>query len=105
MGWLWATFIAFVLLMLAMDLGVFHRKARVVSVREGLAWSAAWLAMGLAFAVFVYFAYEGQWLTGNDTALNVLRMPIGWVFLLGSGLVTGIFCARAAERWSQGDYR
>jgi tellurite resistance protein TerC len=61
MLWLWAAFIAFVLLMLALDLGVFHRKAHVVSVREGLAWSAVWLAMGLAFAVFVYFAYDGQW--------------------------------------------
>ena len=61
MVWPWATFIAFVLLMLAMDLGVFHRKAHVVSVKEGLAWSAAWLAMGLAFVVFVYFAYEGHW--------------------------------------------
>ena len=61
MVWLWAAFIAFVLLMLALDLGVFHRKAHVVSVREGLAWSAVWLVMGLAFAVFVYFGYEGHW--------------------------------------------
>jgi tellurite resistance protein TerC len=61
MIWLWIAFIAFVLLMLALDLGVFHRKAHVVSVREGLAWSAVWLAMGLAFAVFVYFAYDGHW--------------------------------------------
>lgn len=61
MIWPWMAFIAFVLLMLALDLGVFHRSAHVVSVREALAWSAVWLAMGLAFAVFVYFAYEGQW--------------------------------------------
>ena len=58
---IWIAFIAFVLLMLALDLGVFHRKAHVVSVKEALAWSAVWLAMGLAFAVFVYFAYEGRW--------------------------------------------
>ncbi len=57
----WIAFIAFVLLMLALDLGVFHRKAHVVSVREALAWSAVWLCMGLAFAVFVYFAYDSQW--------------------------------------------
>ena len=59
--WLWAGFIAFVLLMLALDLGVFHRKAHVVTVKEALAWSAVWLALGLAFAVFVYFAYDGHW--------------------------------------------
>ena len=61
MIWIWIAFIAFVLLVLALDLGVFHRKAHVVGVKEALAWSAVWLAMGLAFAVFVYFAYDGQW--------------------------------------------
>ena len=61
MIWIWIAFIAFVLLMLALDLGVFHRKAHVVSVKEALAWSAVWITMGLAFAVFVYFAYHGQW--------------------------------------------
>jgi tellurite resistance protein TerC len=61
MIWVWLGFIAFVLLMLALDLGVFHRKAHVVSVREAVGWSAVWLAMGLAFAAFVYFAYNGQW--------------------------------------------
>jgi len=61
MIWVWIAFIAFVLLVLALDLGVFHRTAHVVSVREALAWSSVWVAMGLSFAVFVYFAYEGQW--------------------------------------------
>ncbi len=59
--WIWIAFIAFVLLMLALDLGVFHRKAHVVSVKEALAWSGVWITMGLSFSVFVYFAYEGQW--------------------------------------------
>ncbi len=58
---IWVAFIAFVLLMLALDLGVFHREAHVVRVREALAWSAVWLILGLTFAVFVYFAYESQW--------------------------------------------
>ena len=61
MMWIWIAFIAFVLLMLALDLGVFHRKAHVVSVREALAWSTVWITMGLSFSVFVYFAYDGQW--------------------------------------------
>ena len=58
---IWVIFITFVLLMLALDLGVFHRKAHVVSVKEALGWSAIWISMGLSFAVFVYFAYEGHW--------------------------------------------
>jgi tellurite resistance protein TerC len=59
--WVWIAFIAFVLLMLALDLGVFHRKAHVVSVREALTWSVVWLSLGLLFSAFVYFAYDGQW--------------------------------------------
>ena len=51
--WIWIAFIAFVLLMLALDLGIFHRKAHVVSVKEAFTWSAVWLAMGLSFSVFV----------------------------------------------------
>jgi tellurite resistance protein TerC len=53
MLWIWIGFIGFVLAMLALDLGVFHRKAHVVSVREALGWSAVWIAMGLAFTAAV----------------------------------------------------
>ena len=52
--WVWFAFIGSVLLMLALDLGVFHRKAHVVSVREAATWSAVWVALGLAFGGLVY---------------------------------------------------
>jgi tellurite resistance protein TerC len=52
--WVWFAFIGSVLLMLALDLGVFHRKAHVVSVREAATWSAIWVALGLAFGGLVY---------------------------------------------------
>lgn len=58
----WVGFILFVLGMLALDLGVFHRKAHVVSIKEALSWSAVWIAMGLAFTLFVYYGYENHWL-------------------------------------------
>src|SRR5689334_6021951 len=61
MLWIWIGFVAFVLSMLALDLGVFHRKAHVVRMKEALGWSAVWIALGLAFTVFVYFAYENHW--------------------------------------------
>ncbi|MBN1570329.1 MAG: TerC/Alx family metal homeostasis membrane protein [Acidobacteria bacterium] len=61
MIWIWIAFISLVLLMLALDLGVFNRKAHVFSVKEALTWSAVWFTLGMAFAVFVYFAYEAQW--------------------------------------------
>jgi tellurite resistance protein TerC len=66
---LWAGFIGFVLLMLALDLGIFHRQAHVVRVKEALVWSAGWVTLGLAFAVVVYHGYEGQWL-GLGTAVD-----------------------------------
>ena len=53
MLWLWVGFIVFVLLMLALDLGVFHRHAHVVTVQEALGWSAVWATLGLSFSVFV----------------------------------------------------
>ena len=71
MVWVWLGFILFVLLMLALDLGVFHRKAHVVSVREALGWSAVWITMGLAFGAFVYFGYENRWL-GLGTTVDAV---------------------------------
>lgn len=76
MIWLWLGFVGFVLAMLALDLGVFHRSAHVVTVREALAWSVVWVTLGLLFAVFVYHGYAGHWfglgtrLDAVDGALN-----------------------------------
>ena len=52
--WLWVGFTAFVLAMLAIDLGVFHRKAHEVSIREAATWSAVWVALALTFTYGVY---------------------------------------------------
>jgi tellurite resistance protein TerC len=60
--WIWLAFLAFILLLLALDLGVFHREAHVVSVREALTWTAVWMSLGLGFSAFVYFGYEHHWL-------------------------------------------
>lgn len=57
----WVIFIGFVLAMLALDLGAFHRKSHVVGVREALGWSALWISLGLLFSGVVYFAYDGHW--------------------------------------------
>src|SRR4051794_20995327 len=68
---IWILFICFVLAMLALDLGVFHRTSHEVSVREALTWSGIWIAMALLFAVFVYFGYENHWL-GLGTAVDTV---------------------------------
>jgi len=59
--WLWAAFIIFILFLLALDLGVFHRKAHVMTLKEALASSGAWISIALAFDVFVYLSYEHHW--------------------------------------------
>lgn len=52
--WLWVGFNVFVLAMLAIDLGVFHRKAHTVSIREATAWSVVWVTLSLIFNYGVY---------------------------------------------------
>ena len=51
---LWAGFIAFVLAMLALDLGVFHKKAHEISLKEAGVWSVVWIALAAVFNVGVY---------------------------------------------------
>lgn len=62
MLWMYAGFILLVLLLLALDLGVFHRHAHVISMKESLAWSAFWIGLGLLFSIFIYFGYQHHWM-------------------------------------------
>jgi tellurite resistance protein TerC len=55
--WEWGAFGAFVLVMLALDLGVFHRKDHVVGPREALGWSAVWIALALGFGGYVWMRH------------------------------------------------
>lgn len=54
----------FVILLLAVDLGVFHRAAHEVRIKEALVWSLVWISLAMAFNVFIYF-----W-QGHDVALQ-----------------------------------
>ncbi|MCC7376372.1 MAG: TerC family protein [Verrucomicrobiales bacterium] len=47
--WLWVGFNLFVLLMLALDLGVFHRKCHVVTLKESITWTFVWIALAMVF--------------------------------------------------------
>ncbi|MBI1852316.1 MAG: TerC family protein [Planctomycetes bacterium] len=64
--WAWVGFVAFVLAMLAVDLGIFHRKAHAVGFREALAWSAVWITLSLLFNALVWWAF------GADRGLEFL---------------------------------
>jgi tellurite resistance protein TerC len=81
----WIGFNVFVLAMLALDLGVFQRRAHTVKFREALIWSAAWVALAAAFAVLVYFwhgrAVALEFVTGYVIELS-LSVDNLFVFLV-----------------------
>lgn len=56
----WIGFNVFVLIMLALDLGVFHRKAHEVSVKEALIWSLVWITLALTFNGIIYYQFGEQ---------------------------------------------
>lgn len=65
---LWAGFILFIIIMLAIDLGVFNKKTHAVSIKEAIIWSIVWVTLALIFNVGVYI-YAGpqkafEFLTG-----------------------------------------
>ncbi len=53
----WILFTLFILAMLALDLGVFNRKAHVISFKEALLWTSFWVSLALLFGVGVYYFY------------------------------------------------
>ena len=64
--WAWAGFGIFILLMLALDLGVLNRKAHAVTYREATIWSVVWVTLALIFAGLVF------WKTNRQTGLEFL---------------------------------
>ena len=63
---LWTVFIITLVSMLVLDLGVLHRKAHAVSLKEALVWSAAWIILALLFAIGIYLR------RGSEPALEFL---------------------------------
>lgn len=77
----WTIFGAIVLGMLVLDLGVVHKKAHAVSVREALTWTAVWVAIALGFAVYVHVAMDGPAREAASAAGKALPEPL-WVAYL-----------------------
>ncbi len=64
--YVWIGFLAFVILLLSIDLGVFHRKSHEVKIKEALIWSAIWITLALIFNYGVYI------FMGKEKALEFL---------------------------------
>lgn len=64
--WFWLGFLAFILFMLALDLGIFNKHAKAVSFKEACIWSGVWIALALIFNAGVW------WHFGKETALEFL---------------------------------
>ncbi len=92
----WIAFNLFVLAMLALDLGVFHRRAHQIGLREAAWWSAFWIALGLLFGLGVY-RYAGphtglEYLTGYllEKSLSVDNLFV-FVMIFGAFAVPATY--------------
>jgi tellurite resistance protein TerC len=72
--WFYAGFVAFVLAMLALDLGVFHRKAHEVGFKEAAGWTVAWISLAMLFNSLLYFYVADKFspAVGKTVALEFL---------------------------------
>ena len=84
----WAGFLAFVLLLLALDLGVFNKKAHAPSIKEALGFAAFTVALALGFAAFVYVAYQSHW-QGLGTAVDAVDHQVNGGRLAAVKFLTG----------------
>ncbi|NUM37960.1 MAG: TerC family protein [Armatimonadetes bacterium] len=66
--WLWAGFVGLVLGFLALDLGVFHRRAHEVGMREALTWTAIWIAVSLLFSGVILYRWD--WIQPQSSYTN-----------------------------------
>ena len=77
--WFYGVFLLFVLLMLSLDLGVFNRKAHVVSFKEATVWSIVWVVLALAFN-FIFYQYAVVKIRrGNRAGRSALEFLTGYV--------------------------
>ncbi|HTJ81893.1 MAG TPA: hypothetical protein VL400_09210, partial [Polyangiaceae bacterium] len=85
----WVGFVCFVLAMLALDLGIFHKKSHVVGFREAAGWSAVWITLAMLFAAGVYVvigpAHATDFVTGYliEKSLSVDNLFV-FVVLFGA---------------------
>ncbi|HVJ69515.1 MAG TPA: TerC family protein [Caulifigura sp.] len=97
---IWALFLTFIAAMVALDLGVFHRKSHTISVKEAMKWTLIWVTIALLFDGVVYYLYHSGLLHGTEkkgsavvplTAMNAALQYLAGYVLEYSLSVDNIF--------------
>jgi tellurite resistance protein TerC len=84
--WLWAAFLLFIFVLVALDLGIFHRRTRTIAFKEALILSGVWIGVALAFNVFIFLAYQHHWF-GLDLAGDEPDGPTAAILFLTGYLI------------------
>ncbi len=93
--WLYGSFIGLVMALLLLDLGVFHRKAHVVSIKESALWSVVWISLALLFNVGLYY-YASATFTTDPRLLAIPGFdPQGAAKQVGLEFLTGYIIEKA----------
>lgn len=80
---IWILFILIIFIVLAIDLGVFHKKDEVISIRQSLYWTFIWVSLALLFCIPVYFIYQNN--TGHIDITEI--SPTGAVIKYITGYI------------------
>jgi tellurite resistance protein TerC len=82
---IWIGFIGFVILALALDLGVFNKNPHEIKTKEAATWSIVWISSALLFSIVIYFAFQNNWVSNptNLTPTNaVMKFITGYLIEL-----------------------
>ena len=81
---IWFGFLVIVLLVLALDLGLIHRRDKVIQLKESIGWTAFYVLLALLFGVLVYFIYKHHWFGfGTSRALHATGREAALAFYTG----------------------
>jgi tellurite resistance protein TerC len=73
---IWIVFLVLVFALLALDLGVFHKKNHKISMKESLVWTSIWVSIAMLFGIAIYWIYDVNWM-----GINKLGTPAGKAML------------------------
>ena len=85
---LWLIFIAFIVVALALDLGVFNRSPHEIKTKEATIWTIVWVTVAVLFSGVIYLAFENKWIdftNSNKSKLIHKRIQV-FLFILAKSM-------------------